>query len=143
MKQLLLLLLLLPLGAYSQTDTLSAAQKTKAVAVAQKWVVELTKGEDIEGLLNITAVPFLWDGREKLETPEQVKSHYSKVVTDKGKRTMPEITASFPDAGLKVPSVFKDQLVVVVFIPYKGDVEDIWISLAESNGEYKVSGFKD
>ncbi|KOS06548.1 hypothetical protein AM493_11260 [Flavobacterium akiainvivens] len=142
MKLLPFLLFFMPLVAFSQADTLSLSkeQKQKAFTVAKNWVSLLTKGKDVNGILAITTIPFLRDGNETLETHQEVREFYESVIKSKGERTMPPLSASF---AKEIPHSFQGSLVVRVYFTYKGKEQNVFVRLAEENGVYRVSGFKD
>jgi hypothetical protein len=124
---------------------LTEKQKADAVAVALNWTRKLTEGKDINGVIALSSLPFVKDGNLILTTPQQLKDFYSEVVKDKGQRPGATFSAAFDSYRYEI----LDKCIPVDFIVVKIQAEidtrkdEILISVANINGTYKVSGFKD
>lgn len=139
--------LILTLNCFSQNDTLNLTkvQIEKSTKVVNYWIEELFKGEDIEGLLKVSEVPFALDRKRVLKSTEELKAIYNKIIESKGKRKVPNYTTEI----FEYKEEIIDNCIAISVIKAKvittrnNEREGILVSVLYKNDEYKIIGFSD
>jgi len=133
-------------GLWAQNNTVKVdTHSQKAVAVAVEWTALLTAGENVEKIMTLTALPFVNDGDEIFLTKQEVLDFYESVISNKGKRKVPQMKGSVLSERNEIldhciPVAYT---VVAVDVEFEGKKERIVISVSNVNGEYKVAGYND
>lgn len=122
-------------------------QQKEALAVAEKWTTLLNEGENMEELMNISAIPFAVEGSIILTTDEELHKVYQRIFEKKGK--FDGYVFSYKIAGYK--NEILDGGFPLVGIQVWATIEEgerlvgdgALITLSISNNELKVVGFAD
>lgn len=124
----------------------SIEQQNQAKQLAELWVMELTKGENIDTLMSISTVPFALDGKKILNTKNELKELYKKVVDKKGKREVPALSSEIYKSKFEIieKSIPLNVLLVKIEIKDgKNAGEAILVSVQISDDKLKIIGFRD
>ncbi|PIE51045.1 MAG: hypothetical protein CSA38_00075 [Flavobacteriales bacterium] len=136
-----------PLYCFSQNDTLSLTktQIEKSTKVLHYWIEEMFKGEDVEGLMSVSDVPFAFDRKKVIKSRAELKALYHKIFKDRGKRKVPYYTTEifeYKDEIIErcIPiSIIKAKVMIIENNRREGALA----SIVFKNNEYKVVGFSD
>jgi hypothetical protein len=120
-------------------DKAREERQTKAKAAAAAWCDALLKGEG-DKVTALSATPFSWDGKDVLETPEELEVEIKKVIKSKGARELKSDGATVAsDKRETVDDCVPNDRIVV-----KLTVKDESVLVCVRPGtEFKVVGFKD
>lgn len=103
-----------------------------AKQVAKTWLISLMQGETAV-TTSLSAIPFSWDGKHKVNTHAELKSYYDGIVDEIGKKSLTPTSVKVAESSPKS---------VVVQIMVEGDDETIAITVRPGEASFVV-GFVD
>ena len=136
------------MGTNAQIDSIpqSIAQQEKAIGLVTNWINLITVGEDIDSLMEMTALPFALDRRELLNSEEELKSFYAKVTEKIGKQTPPKVASRIFNSKYEIieKSIPLNILIIEITV-LDGDLKDdiVFLTVNISGDEMKIVGFTD
>jgi len=151
MKKIVIVLLYIFISSFSanaQTDSISqtAAQQEAAKKVAVKWFSLLAQGRNVDSLLRISKTPFALDKVEILNTKDELRAFYNKVIAKKGQRVIPKFTTKIVGSRYEIieTCIPMNNLIIELRMlegVFKGD--RVLICVEISGKELKIIGFAD
>lgn len=140
---LLLLFANLSFGQNPDT-TFTEIEKQQAIALAEFWTVELTKGENVDTLLAITKLPFGADNKKIIGNKKDLLAYFEHIWEDKGKRTCTIKNADIVAENSEIlQEVFVARYLVVKVICVMKEKEFLIAISIEMSGKPMVAGFRD
>lgn len=151
MNKIILLSILLTtffsnLNAQSDSITQTINQQEIALNIAQKWVTLLTEGENTDSLMVLSKVPFALDRKIILNSEDELKAFYNKIIEKKGKRVMPKISSEvFHSKYEIIEKCIPINVLIIKITLLDGDLKDeaILVSVEISGDNMKIVGFSD
>ena len=150
MKKLILLfnLFIISALALAQEDeypTLTQKQETQAIGVANLWLEEIFKAEDVEKLMKISDVPFAVGQDEVLTHRTDLEKFYKEVFADKGKRPVPQLDPQVSEYRSEIleECIPLNFVKVEIVVGEEDDRDVVIVCVALKDDEYKVVGFND
>ena len=141
-----ILFLVFPLFCFSQEIkpiTLSEKDTKKATEVVKIWIDEIFKAESVDKLFQISDLPFVLDGKEVLNTNDELRKMYQSIFSNKGKRKIPKYEILFIDQELEIFDKYLPSNIIKAAVLVGEDKESIFIAIAVKGEKYKIVGFKD
>ncbi len=121
-------------------------QQKTAITLAKKWVTLLTEGEHIDSLITISKIPFALDRKKVLNSKDELKIFYNKIIKNEGKRIMPKVSSElFYSKYEIIEKCIPINVLIIKIILLEGDMKDeeILVSIEISGNDVKVIGFSD
>jgi len=151
MKRIILsftFLVVITFNLKAQSDTIpqTPEQQKEALNLAVKWTKLLTEGKHLDSLMNISTIPFAQDRKKILNSNDELKSFYFKVIERKGKRVLPEFTSEVHSSKYEIiEECIPINVLVIKLKLIEGDLEGevIYVSVQISGSDLKVIGFSD
>ena len=128
----LLALVLFAMVALVRPVCAQVEREQNAGQVAKAWFTSLMQGETAV-TTSLSAVPFSFDEKRRIETLPDLKKLYDQVVENKGKRDLKV-------ESVRVESSSPEKVVVILMV--KGDDEAIAVTVKPGEA-FRVVGFRD
>ncbi|CAM4126375.1 MULTISPECIES: hypothetical protein [Flavobacterium] len=80
---ILLITIICNLNAQNDLIPQTIEQQKKAKNIAEKWFTLLIEGENIDSLITISKIPFALDRKKILNSEDELKAFYNKVIEKK------------------------------------------------------------
>ena len=150
MKKLTILLftLLLPACLLAQTDEPQLTKKEEAavLAAANGWFETAMKGKDLNRLMQLSDVPFAFDG-EVISSTSSLKKAFQEIFKDKGQREVPPYTSLVDKTMFSILSPCIPINVTIVKVQLLDDdggvLEEVLFCVQLKNDTYKVTGLSE
>ena len=132
----------------TQNDSIpqTIEQQKTAKNIAEKWATLLIKGENIDSLIAISKTPFALDRIKILNSKEELKAFYNKVIENKHKRIMPKISSEIVYSKYEIiEKCIPINVLIIKITPLEGDSkgEGSLVSVEISGNDMKIIGFSD
>ena len=106
----------------------------------------MIKGENIDSLIAISKIPFALDRIKILNSKEELKAFYNKVIENKHKRIMPKISSEIVYSKYEIiEKCIPINVLIIKITPLEGDSkgEGGLVSVEISGNDMKIIGFSD
>ena len=146
LTSILLITFICNLSAQNDSIPQTIEQQKRAKNIAEKWTTLLTKGENIDSLINISKIPFALDRKRILNSKDELKVFYNKVIENKGRRIMPKISSEVFYSKYEIIENCIPINVLVIKITFLEEnlkSEGVFVSVEISGNDVKIIGFSD
>ncbi|AUC74955.1 hypothetical protein [Olleya sp. Bg11-27] len=132
----------------AQNDSIpqTIEQQKTAKNIAEKWATLLIKGENIDSLIAISKIPFALDRKKILNSKDELKAFYNKVIDNKGKRIMPKFSSEIVYSKYEIiEKCIPINVLIIKITPLEGHLkgEGGLVSVEISGNDMKIIGFSD
>lgn len=134
------------LGVNGQRSEQTIAQQAGAIELAREWFNLLHEAENMDALVSMSTYPFALDGKDILNSTQELEDFYQEVFKSKGHRSVPEISIEVLSSHYDIIQECIPLNAVIIKITLRsGDLKDdaILVSVAVIGESLKITGFTD